>query len=83
MGPQVTLWANIAAGTVRLTPDQDAALWRLRAEGKGWNAIERTLRGMVRRLEVRARPCLECGKIYASHDRRRKFCASCGGINEK
>ena len=76
----MSFWTDIASGTVRLTPDQDAMLWKMRADGQNWPAIERRLRYMRRRpsadASARVLRC-KCGIMYATHDPRVRRCQPC------
>lgn len=39
-------WERIARGHIRLTPFEDRTVWRMRAAGEGWDAIEQRINAL-------------------------------------
>jgi hypothetical protein len=37
-------WEAVTSGAIRLTPDEDALLWAMRARGRAWNRIAARIR---------------------------------------
>ena len=44
----MNFWEKICRGHILLTPFEDALLWKMRAAGKSWDAIEELINALRR-----------------------------------
>ncbi len=79
-------WRNIATNQERLTPSEDALVWRLRGENMPWDKIERRIkktRAMTGREcfgpEPRTilRACLLCREDFKAKTKFQRMCERC------
>jgi hypothetical protein len=45
---QVNFWERIVRGHIRLSKFEDATLWKMRAAGESWDAIEERINALRR-----------------------------------
>jgi hypothetical protein len=79
-------WREIATNQVRLTPSEDALVWRLRGENMPWDKIERRIkntRAIVDREcfgpgpETILRACLMCRDDFRAVSKFQRMCERC------
>lgn len=79
-------WRDIATNQERLTPSEDALVWRLRGENMPWDKIERRIkntRAIVDREcfgpapKTILRACLMCRDDFQAKSRFQRMCDRC------